>query len=314
MRVDAAVSAEVLRVISPLALEAAFQVIADRERAGPERLRQHELALEQARYEATRARRQYDAVDPDNRLVAGELERRWNERLAVVAQLEAEIRSVCDDQPAAVSDDERATLLALADDLPRLWNHAAASAETRKRILRAVIREIVVTVEPDRVHLMLHWQGGDHTRLEVVKNRVGQHRWKTDTATEELIRELARMLPDQSIASVLNRLGMRSAKGHTWTQVRVRNFRCEHQVAIYREGERAERRELILREAASRLGVSKMTVVRLIRDGVLPARQVCAGAPYVIQEGDLDRPAVRRAIENGRAVSPDTRQESMSFQ
>ena len=314
MRVDAAVSAEVLRVISPLALEAAFQMMADRESAGAERVRLSELALEQARYEATRARRQYDAVDPDNRLVAGELERRWNEALAAVARIEDEIRSEHADQPAAVSDVDRAALLALADDLPRLWNHPAASAEIRKRILRAVLSEIVVSVEPDRLHLMLHWQGGDHTRLEVVKNRVGQHRWKTDTATEELIRELARLLPDQSIASVLNRLGIRSAKGHTWTQVRVRNFRCEYQIAIYREGERAERRELILHEAASRLGVSKMTVVRLIRDGLLPARQVCVGAPYVIQEDDLDRPAVRRAIENGRAVSPDVRQESMCFQ
>jgi hypothetical protein len=145
-------------------------------------------------------------------------------------------------------------LLALADDLPRVWHHPAASAEIRKRILRAVLNEIVVTVEPDRLHLMLHWQGGDQTRLEVVKNRVGQHRWKTDAATEELIRELSRMLPDQSIASVLNRLGLRSAKGHTWTQVRVRNFRSEYKIAIYREGERAERRELILHEAATRLG------------------------------------------------------------
>jgi excisionase family DNA binding protein len=314
MRVDGAVSAEVLRVISPLALDAAFQLIADRERAGTERLRHGELALEQARYEATRARRQYDAVDPDNRLVASELERRWNECLAVVAGLEEEIGKTRTEQPAALGDDERAALLALADDLPRLWNHPAASAETRKRILRAVLEEIIVTVEPDRLRLMLHWRGGDHTRLEVVKNRAGQHRWKTDAATEQLIRELARMLPDQSIASVLNRLGIRSAKGHTWTQLRVRNFRCEHQIAIYREGERAERHELILHEAASRLSVSKMTIVRLIRDGLLPASQVCVGAPYVIQEDDLDLLAVRRAIENGRAVSIDARQESLSFQ
>ena len=284
------------------------------ERAGTEQLRHGELALEQACYEATRARRQYDAVDPDSRLVASELERRWNECLAVVAGLEKEIGRAQTKQPAALGDDERAALLALADDLPRLWNHPAASAETRKRILRAVLKEIIVTVEPDRLRLMLHWQGGDHTRLEVAKNRTGQHRWKTDAATEQLIRELARMLPDQSIASVLNRLGIRSAKGHTWTQLRVRNFRCEHQIAIYREGERAERRELILHEAASRLGVSKMTIVRLIRDGLLPARQVCVGAPYVIQEDNLDLPAVRRAIENGRAVSIDARQESLSFQ
>src|ERR1700751_1350971 len=314
MRVDAAVSAEVLRAISPLAIEAALQLIGDRERAGAERLRQSELALEQARYEATHARRQYDAVDPDNRLVAGELERRWNERLATVARLEEQIQSLQSEQPRALRDDKRATLMALADDLPRLWNHPAASSETRNRILRAVLNEIIVTVEADRLRLVLHWQGGDHTRLEVVKNRTGQNRWKTDMETVQLVRELARTLPHHSIAPVLNRLGIRSAKGKSWTQLRVRNFRSVHQIAVYRESERAERHELILHEAASRLGVSKMTVVRLIRDRLLPARQVCVGAPYVICEDDLDRPAVRRALANGRAVSPDPRQESLSLQ
>src|SRR6202007_961526 len=131
MRVDAAVSAEVLRAISPLAIEAALQLIGDRERAGAERLRQSELALEQARYEATHARRQYDAVDPDNRLVAGELERRWNERLAAVARLGVKIPGLAGEQPSVSRDDERVVLLALADDLPRLWYHPAASAETR---------------------------------------------------------------------------------------------------------------------------------------------------------------------------------------
>ena len=94
MRIDAAVSAEVLRAIAPLALEAALQLISDRKQVGSERLRHSELALDQARYEATHARRQYDAVDPDNRLVAGELERRWNDCLAAVARLEDQIRSL----------------------------------------------------------------------------------------------------------------------------------------------------------------------------------------------------------------------------
>ena len=277
------------------------------------RLRQCELALQQTRYEATLARRQYDVVDPDYRLVAGELERRWNERLAAVARLEEQLQSLRREQPSALGDDERATLLALADDLPQLWNHPAASIEIRKRILRAVLKEIIVTIEANRLHLVLQWQGGDHTRLEVVNNRSGQNRWKTDVGTVQLVRELARMLPDHSIAPILNRLGRRSAKGHSWTQLRVRNFRGAHQIAVYREGERAQRHELILHEAASRLGVSKMTVVRLIREGLLPARQVCAGAPYVIREEDLDWPAVRRAIANSRAVSPDTRQESLPF-
>jgi len=314
MRIDAAVSAEVLSLIAPLGLDAALQAIADRERAGTERLRQIELALEQSRYEAARAHRQYDAVDPENRLVAGDLERRWNERLAEVARLEDELRTARDRQPPAITEAERAELLALGTDLPRLWNHSVGSATTRKRILRTLLEEIIVTVTPGQLRLKMHWKGGDHTALEVVKNRVGQHRWKTNTATEQLICDLARLLPDGNIASVLNRLGIRTAKGHTWTQQRMRTFRNDHNVAVYRDGERAERGEVILHEAASRLCVSKMTVIRLIKDGVLPAKQICIGAPYVIRETDLELPAVTRAIKNGRAVSHDARQGTFEYQ
>ncbi len=234
--------------------------------------------------------------------------------MAAQARLEEQMENLRHEQPRMLSEDDRAMLLALADDLPRVWNHPDASIEIRKRILRAVLMEIVVTIEGDRLCLVVHWQGGDHTRLEVVKNRVGQNRFKTDKETVQLVRELARVLPDHSIAPVLNRLRIRSARGNSWNELRVRNFRGAHQIAVYREGERAERRELILHEAASRLGINKMTVIRLIRDGILPGRQICAGAPYVIREEDLDRPAVRRAIRNGRAVSPDARQGNLPFQ
>jgi excisionase family DNA binding protein len=111
-----------------------------------------------------------------------------------------------------------------------------------------------------------------------------------------LIVDLARHVPDQSIASMLNRLGVRTARGITWTQQRVAAFRCDHQIPVYREGERAERSEVILQEAVKRLGVSKMTVIRMIKDGLLPARQICSGAPYVIREADLSR--MRLCLEN----------------
>jgi excisionase family DNA binding protein len=314
MRIDAAVSAEVLLLIAPLGLEAALQAIGDRERDGTQQLRQVELALEQSRYEAARSHRQYDAVDPENRLVAADLERRWNERLAEVTRLEEQVRVIREGLPATITETERAQILALGSDVARLWNHPATSVAIRKRILRAVLEEIIVSVEPGVLRLKLHWKGGDHTLLEVVKNRTGQHRWKTNASTELLIRDLARLLPDGSIASILNRLGARTAKGHTWTQQRVCVFRNDHNIVVYREGERAERGEVILHEAASRLGVSKMTVVRLIKDGILPARQSCVGAPYVIREIDLDRQEVRRAVKNGRAVSQDPRQRSLDYQ
>ena len=313
LRIDAAVSAEVLALIAPLGLDAALQAIADRERAGTERLQQIELALEQARYEAARAHRQYDAVDPENRLVVGDLERRWNERLAEVARLEDELRAAPDRQPPAITEAERAELLALATDLPCLWNHPGGSTAIRKRILRVVLEEIIVSVEPGQLRLKMHWKGGDHTMLEVVKNRVGQHRWKTAATTEQLLRDLARVLPDDKIASVLNRLMIRTGKDNTWTQQRVRTFRNDHGIAIYHEGERAQRGEVVLHEAATRLGVSKMTVVRLIKDGVLPAKQTCVGAPYVIREADLELPALKRTIKSGRAVSPDPRQGTLEY-
>jgi excisionase family DNA binding protein len=94
----------------------------------------------------------------------------------------------------------------------------------------------------------------------------------------------------------------------------VRAFRNDHEIAVYREGERAERGELILHEAANQLGISKMTAVRMIKDGLLPAKQTCSGAPYVIREADLELPAVKSAIKNGRAVSRDPRQGTLQYQ
>ena len=252
--------------------------------------------------------------DHENRLVAGDLEKRWNERLVEVARLEEELRIAREQQPPAITGAERSEILELAADLPSLWNHPSASAATRKRILRAVLEEIIITVEPGQLLVKLHWKGGDHTALQVAKNRTGQTRWTTNVETEQLIRDLARLGPDRSIASILNRLRMHTAKGLSWTQGRVRGFRRDHQIAVYRDGERAERGEIILQEAASRLGVSKMTVVRLIKDGHLPAKQACIGAPYVIRQADLDRPEVKRAITHAGALSADPRQETFDYQ
>ena len=177
LRVDEAVGREVLRVLGPFAMQAALRAIDAHERRSGEVLHQAELALEAARFEERRARRQYDAVDPDNRLVAGELERRWNEGLSVVRQREqtvSELRQRVEHD--ALSANEREEYLALGADLERAWTHERASPESRKRIVRAVLMEIVATVQGNRILLRLHWQGGDHTELTVRKNRPAHHR------------------------------------------------------------------------------------------------------------------------------------------
>ena len=288
LRVDQAVGAEIVRLLQPLGVEAAIRVITDGEHQAGEKQRQIELALEQARYEAARARRQYDAVDPDNRLVAGELERRWNAALAAVDELEKELEALVRQRPAVLGAEERQRLLRMGADLEAAWYHPAATAVTRKRIIRAVLREVVAHSEDDQIRLLLHWQGGDHTHLTVRKNRRGQTRWAVEPETTDLIRACARLMPDKAIAGMLNRTGKRTGRLNGWTQSRVRGFRNTHGIAVYVDGEWAERGEITLTEAAKMLDLSPLTALRWIRAGIIPAEQHCKGAPWVIKRRDIE--------------------------
>ena len=277
-------------------MEAALAAIAMREGENAEARRQAELAVAQARYEADLARRQYDLVDPANRLVAGELERRWNDRLAEVHRQEERLAAMAADRPDALSAEEKDRLMALGVDLETAWSHPDATAETRKRLLRAVIAEIVVTLTEDRIDLLIHWHGGDHTRLAASRNRSGRHRWSSEQDVCDMVRALARQQGDGAIAATLNRLGKRTGRGNPWTEARVRSFRQHHGMPAHRPGEMAERGELTLEEAARRLETSKMTVLRLISAGTITAKQVCKGAPWAIPESQtmaLTGPAAR---------------------
>ena len=206
MRVDAAVSAEVLRLLSPLGVEAALAAAAMRDAEIADTRRQAELALTQARFEADLARRQYDAVDPANRLVAAELERRWNDRLVEAQGQEERLAAIGADKPSLCAT-ERERLLSLGEDLGAAWSHPGATAESRKRVLRAVLEEIVATLTDERIELLVHWRGGDRTRLCVPRNRTGQHRYGSDAEVRDLIRALARQQGDGAIAATLNRPG-----------------------------------------------------------------------------------------------------------
>jgi DNA invertase Pin-like site-specific DNA recombinase len=306
LRVDEAVGAEILRLLQPLGVEAAIQAVTDREHQAGEKQRQVELALEHARYEAGRARRQYDAIDPDNRLVAAELERRWNSALVAVCALEEDLQALIRQQPTALSAEERERLLRMGHDLDAAWHHPSATAVTRKRIIRVVLREVVARVENDQIQLLLHWQGGDHTRLTVKKNRRGQTRWCVEPQTTELIQVCARLMPDKAIAGMLNRTGKRTGRLNGWTQSRVRSFRNTHGIAVHRDGEWAERGEVTLTEAARILDLSPMTVLRQLRAGTIPGEQYCKGAPWVIKRRNVeDLQRVERA-KTGRKGPPSS--------
>ena len=315
-RIDRAVAQEVLERLQPLGIEAALAVMNDHGHEQLEKRRQIGNALEQARFEAARAHRQYDEVDPDNRLVAGELERRWNERLASVRSLEEQLAQHDIGLTITLVLEDRERLLALGRDLSRTWDSASASVETRKKIVRLLIAEIIVDVVGDKLTLVIHWQGGDHTRLSTKRNQAGPNRWVTDADVVDLVRILARQMSDESIAAVLNRSGKATGRGNSWTRTRVCSLRHGHEIAPYREGERSERGEVTVNEAAAALAVSSSTIRRMISDGMLPAQHHCKGAPWIIRLQDLKRKDVRTeagARRSRRPSSRDPRQRSLNF-
>ena len=311
---DAAVSAEVLRVLAPLGIEAALKVLDAQTSETSATDRQLELALTQARYEAAHARRQYDAVDPANRLVAGELERRWNEALAVVHRAEADIAALVARKRPPLGEAERKQLVALGADLARAWSHPAATAAIRKRILRTALHEIVVKKQGALVELVLHWQGGDHTalQLQLRLNAAGRHHSRVPEDSIALVRELARLMPDAQIARLLNRCGKPTGYGNGWTQQRVRSFRSHHEIAVYRDGEWAERGEITLDTAARIIGVHKMTALRMINRGDIKGRQPCPEAPWVINAANVAAFAAKTPSK--RPVTADPAQATFDFQ
>jgi hypothetical protein len=204
--------------------------------------------------------------------------------------------------------------MALGTDLERAWSHPAATAATRKRILRAAISEIIVRRDGAIIHAVLHWQGGGHTELQVKQrlNAAGRHNPRIPDDTIALMRELARLMPDRQIARLLNRIGIETGHGNAWTQERVRGFRHHHEIAGYRDGEWAERGEITLETAAKIVGVCNMTALRMLRRGDIKGRQVCPGAPWVIKVADLTAFTGRKRSD--LPLTPNPNQRVLDFQ
>lgn len=289
LRADHLVSEQLMQSLAPLGIEAAMEAIESLQGASDERIQQKALALEQACYEVTRARRQYDAVDPANRLVAAELERRWNQALTTEAQLEAELVTLQQGRESPLSDAQKREILSFSRDLPRLWDGPQSLPEHKKRLLRIALKEISATCQGETIRLILHWQGGDHTQVEFQKIRTGRHRYITDDDLLEIVRMLARIEPDERIASILNRQERRTAHGESWTAKRICSLRNNHAIPVYREGERQARGEMSVSEVAAALGVTPTTVLRLIRLKQLPASQACVSAPWILRRADVER-------------------------
>jgi len=295
MRLDEAVSREVLRVVEPLAVTSSFKAIDELNMGREEEKQLLELELQSAEYDAERAYRQYNKVDPENRLVSAQLERKWNNCLKRVEEVKKRVHEK--KKPIVpLSAEEKRELMSISSELPRLWSASTTTNEMRKRIIRTVIKEIMCDVDDDRslILLNIHWEGGIHTHLKVRKNRIGEHRNCTAKSVIEIVRELSKILSDKDMAPILNRLKLKTGAGNSWTRDRVKSLRNNNGIEAFNSVGTQE--FITLKGAAEQLGVCAQSVKGLIAQQVINARQVVSCAPWMIRKEELEKENVKVAV------------------
>jgi hypothetical protein len=270
---DDAISDEVLKALQPAELRLALTALKELEQRDQAIMRQWQMRIERADYEAALAERRYQECDPANRLVAGSLERRWNEALLRIEQIKTESAQFESQKARVATQEQKAKVLALARDLPRLWRASTTQAKDRKRMLRLIILDITVEKLPDRQQLVLHvrWQGGACTDTTVNLPKPVAEAIRYPAAVVERVRELSRRLSDPQIVAHLNQEGQRSPHGIPFTLAMIKWVRYKYaipQICLTRPD------EFSVRQVANRLEVSVHVVYYWIGRSIVQARKL----------------------------------------
>ena len=307
---------EILRAVEGSAIEAALQAAERVTNQKQMRMQALSLELEQARYQARLAERRYEAADPENRLVTGELEARWNAALSHVAELETAFHTV-ESAVKATAVPNQPSLMRLAADLESVWHAPGTDLRLKQRIVRTLIEEIIVDIDQaaNQVIMLIHWSGGRHTELRISKPKTGEHNHRTADEAVDIVKQMAGQYPDDIIAGTLNRLGISTGYGNTWKKHLVCSLRSRLGLPIYDPNNAQAQGMLSAEQAAERLGVSTRTVRELLRTNVLIGTQVVKFAPWQIPVEALTGATVvervQRIREGKYSRVPQTRNEYM---
>ena len=319
MVVDAVMTKEVLRIVQPAAIDAAVVASEDTSRQQDDVLKAWTRDLEAARYAAQRAQKQYDATDPENRLVADELERRWNQALQRVHEIEGRIDQHLQGH-RHVATPTREEFAGLAADLEAVWHGPQADVRVKKRLVRTLIHEVVVDVDADagEVLLLIHWNGGVHTELRVPRRRRGQNSAQTPKDVIEAVRVLARVCSDDLLASTLNRHGLLTGRGNRWTRERVTALRTHHEIPCYDRDRCGSEGWMNLTQAAHGLGVSARTLRLAVERGEIEAAHPLAEGPWVFHRHVLESEAATTLVARVRGRTqevaiPNAHQPTLGF-
>jgi DNA invertase Pin-like site-specific DNA recombinase len=304
VRVDRALAAAIVESVSEHAVEAAARAAGQVDQAASEIRQSVVRELEEAKYDVALASRRYEAVDPTKRLVARELENRWNSCLERVAELEGRVRQLDAEQACRPKVDSLA-LATLARDLPAVWNTPGTDPRTKQRITRILIQEVIVDLD-DAAHeavLTVHWTGGRHTQIRVARTRSGRYPEDRHPSPVEVMRKLGGQWPDRQLAVTMNRMRCESIDGKAWTAVRARELR--ERLGIGAFDPNASKEVIITAdEAARRLKVWIGSIHTLIREGILPGTQLMPSAPWQIPAAALATDAVKIGVRKIIARRP----------
>ena len=298
---DAAVAEQALQALQPLELELALAAVEELESRDQAMMRQWQMRLERAEYEVALAERRYQEVDPSNRLVAGTLERRWNDALVHLEDLKKQAAEFRRQEARIVTPEQKAKVLALAKDFPRLWHAPSTHDKDRKRMLRLLIKDITIEKLADGRQLSVHirWHGGASTDLSVPLPPKAADKVRYPSATVERVRELAHNLLDAQIADQLNREGQPSAKGKPYTAKIVRWIRWRYRIPA---PTLKKPEELTVQQVATRFGVSDKVVYYWIARRVIQAHRVNSRMPYWITLDETDEKRLQDWIRNSSRI------------
>jgi DNA invertase Pin-like site-specific DNA recombinase len=311
--VDRAVVKRALEALERDQIQIALKAFAEVERREKAMNHQWQMKIQRADYEAQLAQRRYEEVDPANRLVAATLEARWNQALLKLEQIKTQHAEYKASETLRVSPEQRKKILALAQDLPRLWNAPTTKAKDRKRILRLLIKDVTVQRLPAPKQMMLHvrWQGGACQDIPLTLPPNVSDRIRYPSHTVQKVRDLAVRCPDSQIAQTLNKEGQLSPRGKRFTSAMVKWIRYRYEIPAP-SLKRPE--ELTVKQTADRFGVSHHVVYYWIERGVIEARRINRGSPYWItiepqKERELHE-KVRKSSKIQSRINPTSRNET----
>jgi len=293
---DDRLSDEILALVSPLGVDASLRAIDQVCTHHEDQKNALRSKIEQLDFEVQRAFEQYDLVDPRHRLVAQDLENRWNLKLEQRQRVREALAALASTAQPLTAETE-ARLHKLGEDFELVWNSPNCPAELKKKIVHTLIEEVTVTLDSDTLllHFVVFWKGGSHTEIAVRKPRpvTGS---KTPVDALEIIRKMAPTYGDGQIAAVLNKSGLRTGMKKRWTQTRVATARRNYSIPGQRNT-KPNPEVLSFAQAAKHCDVSQYTIKQLVKWGLLENKQVVQYAPWEIKRADLDSPRIQKMLE-----------------